>query len=108
MSITQAQDWLNKQPDTDQPLYAVLVQIEHNGETECRVVRNGQHTSPKIKKAKWTFYTVAQRIAYDIMTKDWPLKIENGKVDSVFIVEKDTDCRVIEKLKFKPAQSVIY
>lgn len=98
MSIKQAQEWLDHQLGIGEPLYAVMVQLEYNGDTDYRMVCGEQNTSSIVKAADWTSRTFARGIAYNIMSKT--LRIKNGKyeVTRAFIVEKGEDYRVIEEV----------
>lgn len=98
MSITQAQEWLNQRPDSDKPLYAVMVQLDGDGDTDYRLVCGEQNMSSSFKTADWTSLTFAREVAHRIITK--VVRIKNGKyeVTRVFIVKKDTEYRVIEEV----------
>lgn len=99
MSIKEAQEWLNQRSGSKQPLYAVMVQLEYNGDTDYRMVCGEQNTSSDIRVADWTSRTFARGIAYNITAKT--LRIKNGKyeVTRAFIVEKGTEYRVIEEVE---------
>lgn len=99
MSITQAQEWLDERPGIDKPLYAVMVQLDGDGDTDYRLVCGEQNMSSSFKTADWTSLTFAREVAHRIITK--VVRIKNGKyeVTRVFIVEKDTDYRVIEEVE---------
>lgn len=105
MSLIEAQEWLNQRPDSDKPLYAVMVQLEGDGGTDYQVVWGGVYTSSFIKAADWVTYTLSYAIAHSIMAKDRTLKTENREVTRAFIVEKTTYCRVIEEVKADAEES---
>lgn len=99
MSIKEAQEWLDERPGIDKPLYAVMVQLDGDGDTDYRLVCGEQNMSSSFKTADWTSLTFAREVAHRIITK--VVRIKNGKyeVTRVFIVEKDTDYRVIEEVE---------
>lgn len=99
MSLIEAQEWLDQRPLNDQPLYAVMVQLDGDGDTDYRLVCGEQNMSSSFKTADWTSLTFAREVARRIITK--VVRIKNGKyeVTRVFIVEKDTDYRVIEEVE---------
>lgn len=99
MSIKEAQQWLDQRPGIDKPLYAVLVQLDGDGDTDYRLVCGEQNMSSSFKTSDWKSLTFAREVAHRIRTK--VVRIKNGKyeVTRAFIVEKDTDYRVIEEVE---------
>lgn len=99
MSIKEAQEWLDQRPFNDQPLYAVMVQLDGDGDTDYRLVCGEQNMSSSVKTADWTSLTFAREVAHRIITK--VVRIKNGKyeVTRAFIVEKDAEYRVIEEVE---------
>lgn len=105
MSLTEAQEWINQRSDPKQPLYAVMVQLDGDGDTDYRLVCGEQNMSSSFKTADWTSLTFAREVAHRIITK--VVRIKNGKyeVTRVFIVKKDTNCRIISEVKADAEES---
>ena len=105
MSIKEAQEWLNQRSGPKQPLYAVMVQLDGDGDTDYRLVCGEQNMSSSFKTADWTSLTFAREVAHRIITK--VVRIKNGKyeVTRVFIVKKDTNCRIISEVKADAEES---
>lgn len=105
MSIKEAQEWLSQRSGPKQPLYAVMVQLDGDGDTDYRLVCGEQNMSSSFKTADWTSLTFAREVAHRIITK--VVRIKNGKyeVTRVFIVKKDTNCRIISEVKADAEES---
>lgn len=100
MSIKQAQEWLNQQPYIDQPLYAVIVQLDGDGEYSMVWIDMGHlETTILINFADWvdrdTAQDIAQRSIGDLCLFDG----EEREIVRTFIVEKGEDFRVVEEVK---------
>jgi len=98
MSIKEAQEWLNQRSGPKQPLYAVMVQLDGDGDTDYRLVCGEQNMSSSFKTADWTSLTFAREVAHRIITK--VVRIKNGKyeVTRAFIVEKDAEYRIVKEV----------
>lgn len=99
MSIKEAQEWLSQRSGPKQPLYAVMVQLDGDGDTDYRLVCGEQNMSSSFKTADWASLTFAREVAHRIITK--VVRIKNGKyeVTRAFIVKKDAEYRVIEEVE---------
>lgn len=80
MSIKEAQEWLDQRPLNDQPLYAVMVQLDGDGDTDYRLVCGEQNMSSSFKTADWTSLTFAREVAHRIITKVVRIKTENTRL----------------------------
>lgn len=98
MSIKQAQKWLNQRLDIDEPLYAVLAQLEHDGEYSMVWIDMGHlETTILINFADWVDRDTAQDIAQRSIGDLCRFKGEEREIVRTFIVEKGEDYRVIEE-----------
>lgn len=100
MSIKQAQEWLDQRRNKKRPLYAVMVQYEIGEATEYRLINTGifgLFPTLLINGAVWTGYSATLATAKQLIRKTIFVGNDIGEVTRAFIVEKDTDCRVIEE-----------
>ena len=100
MSLKQAQEWLNQQPGIGKHLYAVMVQLDGDGEYSMVWIDMGHlETTILINFADWvdrdTAQDIAQRSIGDLCLFDG----EEREIVRTFIVEKGEDYRVIEEVK---------
>lgn len=100
MSLKQAQEWLNQQTGIDQHLYAVMVQLDGDGEYSMIWIDMGHlETTHLIAFAEWvpryTARSIAKRAIGDLCRFDG----EEREIVRAFIVEKGEDYRVIEEVK---------
>ena len=102
MSLLEAQEWLNRRIDNKKPLYAVMVQYEIGEATEYRLINTGPFglfPALLINHAVWTGYSDTRAKAKQLIRKTVFAGDDIGEVTRAFIVEKDTECRVIEEVK---------
>lgn len=101
MSIKQAQEWLDRQPDIDKPLYAVLIQVDVDGDGKYLLFWLGMRypeTTTWIQDTAWVDYDTARDIAQTEIGGIRYLWGEKREITRAFIVEKDAEYRVIEEV----------
>lgn len=101
MSIKQAQEWLDHQLGIGEPLYAVMVQCESGENTRYRLIwseRLENYPTQVINHAEWREYSFAFGMAKSLIGGSQFIEKQEYEVTRAFIVEKDTDCRVIEEV----------
>lgn len=102
MSIKQAQEWLDHQLGIGEPLYAVMVQCESGEDTRCRLIwseRRENYPTQLIYDADWGDYSFAYGMAKSLIGCSQFIEKQEYEVTRAFIVEKDTDYRVIEEVE---------
>lgn len=100
MSLKQAQEWLDQQPGIDKPLYAVMVQLDGDGEYQLIWLGMGYpETTVWIQNAAWCDYDIARDIAQISFGKIFHINGEIYEVTRAFIVEKDVEYRVVEEVE---------
>lgn len=100
MSLIEAQEWLNQQPYIDQPLYAVIVQLDGDGEYSMIWIDMGHlETVNYLPYAAWVAYDIALDIAQRSIGDLCRFDGEEREIVRAFIVEKGEDYRVIEEVK---------
>lgn len=101
MSLLEAQEWLNHRIDNNQPLHAVLAELECDGDTKHRmisVVAGELALSTWLSDADWTDYGTAVTLAEDLLGYSCRIKNKIYEVDRTFLVEKDTGYRILEEV----------
>lgn len=100
MSIKQSQEWLNRCPYIDQPLHAVMVQLDGDGEYQLILIDMGKLEAVNyLPYAAWVSYDVAFDIAQRSIGNLCLFNGEEREITRAFIVEKGEDYRVIEEVK---------
>lgn len=102
MSLLDAQRWLDRRPDIEQPLYAVMVQYENGDATEYQLINTGIFgifPTPLINHAVWKGYSATLATAKQLIRKTIFTEKDVAEVTRAFIVKKDTECQVIEEVK---------
>lgn len=102
MSLHEAQEWLDRRLNKKRPLYAVMVQYEIGEATEYRLINTGifgLFPTLLINGAVWTGYSATRATAKQLIRKTIFVGNDIGEVTRAFIVEKGTECRVIEEVK---------
>lgn len=108
MSLLEAQEWLSRRIDNKKPLYAVMVQIKHDNDTDYRMIwtERGEHRlSPLLSDAEWQDRSMSRYWAKKIIGCSSCIKTQTYEVTRAFIVEKDTEYRVIEEVKIDLPES---
>lgn len=99
MSIKDVQEWLDQQPGKNQPLYAVVVQLD--GEGEYQLIWLGQgymEITNQVPDAAWVAHHIARDIARMAIGGLCHFDGEEYEITRAFIVEKDAEYRVIEEV----------
>ena len=100
MSLLDAQEWLDRRRDNNQPLYAVMVQLDGDGEYQLIWVDIGElEATDQIEFAEWSNRDCAEGLAKLSIGDLCRFKGEDREIVRAFIVEKGEDCRVIEEVK---------
>lgn len=98
MSLLEAQEWLNQQTGIDQHLYAVMVQLDGDGEYQLIWIDMGHlETVNYLRYATWFAYDTARGIAKRAIGDLCRFDGEEREIARAFIVEKGEDYRVIEE-----------
>ena len=108
MSIKQAQKWLNQRLDIDEPLYAVLAQLERDGDTQYRmvaVIEGKPVLETWLSDADWMDYDTARDLAYDLIGESCRIKNKTYEVTRAFIVEKGTYYQISEVVDIDAPES---
>lgn len=99
MSLLDAQQWLNQQTGIDQHLYAVMVQLDGDGEYSMVWIDMGHlETTHLIAFAEWVPRYTAQDIGKRTIGDLCRFDGEEREIVRAFIVEKGEDYRVIEEV----------
>lgn len=101
MSLLDAQEWLNERPDIEQPLHAVLAQLECDDVRIYRmvsVVEGKAVLETWLSDADWTGYAIARGLAEDLIGEPYRIKNKTYEITRAFIVEKDAEYRVIKEV----------
>lgn len=101
MSLIDAQKWLNQRLDIDEPLYAVLAQLERDGDTQYRmvaVIEGKPALETWLSDADWMDYDTARDLADDLIGESCRISDKPHEITRAFIVEKGKDYRVIEEV----------
>ena len=100
MSLLEAQEWLNQRPNLDQHLYAVMVQLDEDGEYAMIWLNAGElEAVDRIEFADWSNRDCAEGLAKLSIGDLCRFNCEDREVVRAFIVEKSDGCRVIEEVK---------
>lgn len=101
MSLLDAQRWLDRRPDIEQPLYAVLAQLEYGDETIYRmvaVIEGKPALGTWLSHADWTGCAIARGLAEDLIGEPYRIKNKTYEVTRAFIVEKESGCCIDEEV----------
>lgn len=100
MSIKEAQEWLDEQPGVYQPLYAVMVELDGDGEYQLIWIDMGHlGTTNLLPDAAWFGYDIALDIAQKSIGELLRFDDEEREITRAFIVKKAEGCLVIEEVK---------
>lgn len=101
MSLLDAQRWLDQRPDNYYPLYAVLAQLEHDGDTQYRmvaVIEGKPALETWLSDADWMSDDTARDLAENLIGESCRIKNKTYEVTRAFIVEKGTYYRIDEEV----------
>lgn len=106
MSLLEAQEWLNQRPDSNESLYAVMVQLDGDGEYQLIWIDIGHlETVNYLRYATWFAYDTARGIAKRAIGDLCRFDGEEREIACAFIVEKGEDYRVIEEVDIDAPES---